>query len=43
MRETLLAEGLLTESILTTADLLEADDIFLINSVREWVPVHFTL
>jgi len=36
MRETLLAEGMLTEEVLFPADLERAQEIWLVNSVRGW-------
>jgi para-aminobenzoate synthetase / 4-amino-4-deoxychorismate lyase len=41
MREELLAAGKIKERILTKKDLLQASQIWLINSVRGWVPVYF--
>jgi para-aminobenzoate synthetase/4-amino-4-deoxychorismate lyase len=38
MRETLLNEGIIQERILTKADLARATRIWLINSVRGWLP-----
>jgi para-aminobenzoate synthetase / 4-amino-4-deoxychorismate lyase len=40
MREELLAEGKIKERILTKKDLAKATQIWLINSVRGWVPVY---
>lgn len=40
MREALLAEGKIKERILTKKDLAKATQIWLINSVRGWVPVY---
>jgi para-aminobenzoate synthetase/4-amino-4-deoxychorismate lyase len=37
-REHLLAEGIIREQLLTPADLHRAEQLFLINSVRRWVP-----
>jgi para-aminobenzoate synthetase/4-amino-4-deoxychorismate lyase len=39
-RQELLEKGEIRERILTPADLTRADRIWLINSVRGWVPVH---
>ena len=39
LRAELLAQGLLQERALLLADLLRAEDIWLINSVRGWVPM----
>lgn len=40
-RAELLERGMIRERVLTRADLLAADRVWLINSVREWVPVYF--
>lgn len=39
-RAELLAQGKIVERILRLADLPQAEAIFLINSVRRWIPVH---
>ena len=39
-REQLLADGTLVESVISRESLKEAEHIFLINSVRGWLPVH---
>lgn len=39
-REKLLDEGIISEQIITKVDLLHAKDIWLVNSVREWVLVN---
>ena len=39
-REHLLEEKEIVEGVLTPDDLKKADKIFLINSVRRWIPVH---
>ncbi|MEM8531727.1 MAG: aminodeoxychorismate synthase component I [Chloroflexota bacterium] len=41
MRGELLAQGVIYERVLTQADLAQAKRIWLINSVRGWVPVYF--
>ncbi|MHB9131733.1 MAG: aminodeoxychorismate synthase component I [Armatimonadota bacterium] len=41
-REFLLARGCLREEIVTREDLREADAVYLINSVRRWIPVEVT-
>jgi para-aminobenzoate synthetase/4-amino-4-deoxychorismate lyase len=38
-RDELLAQGKIAEQILTEADIKQADALFMINSVREWVPL----
>jgi para-aminobenzoate synthetase / 4-amino-4-deoxychorismate lyase len=38
-RDALLEAGLIRERVLTRADLEEASEVWLINSLREWVPV----
>ncbi len=40
-RGQLLAQGAIAERILTKADVLRASSIFLVNSVRQWIPVHW--
>lgn len=40
-REHLLKEGTIQERVLTREDLAQAEHIWLINSVRQWVPVEF--
>lgn len=40
-RRELLAQGQLTEDVLTLSDVRSADMLFMINSVREWVPLTF--
>ena len=37
-RESLLERGDIQEAAITVADLRRADKIFLVNSVRKWVP-----
>ncbi|MEI6217770.1 MAG: aminodeoxychorismate synthase component I, partial [bacterium] len=37
-RNWLVDHGELTEEVLTVADIYEADSVFLINSVRKWIP-----
>lgn len=39
LRQRLLREGLLREQVLKKTDIVRADDIKLINSVRKWIPV----
>ncbi|RMG59011.1 MAG: hypothetical protein D6713_06470, partial [Deltaproteobacteria bacterium] len=37
-REKLIREGKIEEARLTVGDLLSADEVFLVNSVRKWIP-----
>ena len=41
-REELLQQGVLRERVLTPDDLAKADAVWLINSVRGWIPGHFS-
>lgn len=38
-REWLLARGMISERVVTKEDLLHADGVYLVNSVRRWMPV----
>lgn len=40
LREKLLGDGIVEEKVLTRADVENATQIWFINSVRGWVPVH---
>lgn len=40
-RDQLLEEGIIEEGILTKEDLIAADEVQLINSVRKWIPIEW--